>query len=56
MLVCSRQRKQMLESNDQFGATGRHEKPVPKIVIHLNLIICLVAKYFDQKDLADDFL
>lgn len=43
-LVCSKQRQRLAGDN-----TVELERMLP----HLNLIICLVAKYFDQADLAD---
>jgi len=49
VLACSRQRKQIYESEKL------EEDSLPKIVIHLNLVICLVGRYFDQKDLADEY-
>lgn len=49
VLACSQQRKRI--SQDQSDSLN--QKPIPNIVVHLNLLICLVAKYFGQKDLAD---
>ncbi len=43
VLVCSRQRK-VLSENDSDSTSE---------ISHLNLLICLVAKYFSQADLSD---
>ena len=40
VIQCSKQRNDIVKSSVKFS--------------HLNLIICLVAKYFGQADLADD--
>lgn len=43
VLICSKQRSVIIASN-----------LTPDAICHLNLIICLVAKYFGQADLADN--
>ena len=50
VIVCSKQRRAIIEAS--FGKDSADE--VEKSISHLNLIICLVAKYFGQADLADD--
>jgi len=55
VLACSRQRKQIYESEKIHTETNKTDSHIPSMVVHLNLIICLVARYFDQKDLADDY-
>ena len=42
--VCANERKKV------FATGGDSNHPM---LVHLNLIICLVAKYFGQQDLAD---
>ena len=42
--ICAKERKKI------FASGGDDQHPM---VVHLNLIICLVAKYFGQQDLAD---
>ena len=50
VIVCSKQRRAIIEAS--LGKDSADE--VEKSISHLNLIICLVAKYFGQADLADD--
>ena len=55
VLACSRQRKQIYESENSDAKVEEGDNSMPKMTIHLNLIICLVARYFEQKDLADEY-
>lgn len=55
VLACSRQRKRIYETEKLDEKPSKAEDCLPKMVIHLNLLICLVGRYFDQKDLADDY-
>lgn len=55
VLACSRQRKQIYESENLDAKVEEGDNSMPKMTIHLNLIICLVARYFEQKDLADEY-
>ena len=52
-LACSRQRKDIFESPSKDIVRAEDRATWPKFISHLNLIICLVARYFDQADLAD---
>jgi len=52
-LACSRQRKDIFESPSKDIVRAEDQATWPKFISHLNLIICLVARYFDQADLAD---
>ena len=47
--VCSKQRKSLVK-----GSSSESLDNVKSSISYLNLIICLVAKYFGQADLADD--
>ena len=49
VIVCSKQRKAIIEKSSYESLDG-----IKKSISHLNLIICLVAKYFGQADLADE--
>ena len=55
VLACSRQRKQIYESENLDAKVEEGDNSMSKMTIHLNLIICLVARYFEQKDLADEY-
>ena len=55
VLACSRQRKQIYESENIDGTVKEGDNSMPNMIIHLNLIICLIARYFEQKDLADEY-
>ena len=50
VIVCSKQRRAIIESS----SSEKNSAEVEKSISHLNLIICLVAKYFGQADLADE--
>ena len=43
VLVCSKQRSSLIS-----------QQSASQVITHLNLIICLVSKYFGQADLADE--
>ena len=43
VLVCSKQRSYLIS-----------QQSASQVITHLNLIICLVSKYFGQADLADE--
>ena len=51
VIVCSKQRRAIIEAS---LSEKNNSAEVEKSISHLNLIICLVAKYFGQTDLADN--
>ena len=47
VLVCSGERKKIVSDG------GKNVTKSKDMLPHFNLLICLVARYFDQADLAD---
>jgi hypothetical protein len=52
-LFCSHRRHQIVTTTREEQVSASKEEQIEEQVAAFNLFICLVAKYFDQSDLAD---